>query len=81
MLVVCERWIGDGDRLQHIDPKFFWPKKYFFLILTGLLNRGSLRDQRPVSAAGSHAGILSPIDSNSKWNWPKPSVAPVYIIV
>ena len=25
MLVVCERWVGDGDRLPHIDPKFFWP--------------------------------------------------------
>ena len=25
ILVVCERWAGDGDRLLHIDPKFFWP--------------------------------------------------------
>ena len=24
VLVVCERWVGDGDRLLHIDPKFFW---------------------------------------------------------
>ena len=23
MLVMRERWVGDGDRLQHIDPKFF----------------------------------------------------------
>ena len=23
MLVVCETWVGDGDRLLHIDPKFF----------------------------------------------------------
>ena len=33
------------------------------------------------SKAGSHAGILSPTDSNSNWNWLKPSVAPGYIIV
>ena len=37
----------------------------------------------PLSGAGSHsAGILSPTDSNCNWNsnWPKPSVAPGYII-
>ena len=43
---VCERWVGDGDRLLHIDPKFFWPYQlHFFRILAGLLNRGSLRAQ------------------------------------
>ena len=31
--------------------------------------------------ADSHAGILSPTDSNSNWNWHKPSVVPGYIIV
>ena len=30
----------------------------------GLLNRGSLRAQSPLSAAGSHFGILSPTDSS-----------------
>ena len=65
----------------YIDPKFFWPKQHFFLILAGLLNYGSLRAQSPLSAAGSLFGILSPTDSNSNWNWPKPSVAPGYIIV
>ena len=45
MLVVCERWVGDGDRLPLIDPKFFWPLQHFFRILAGLLNRGSLRAQ------------------------------------
>ena len=29
MLVVCERWVGDGDRLLHID-------QHFFLILAGV---------------------------------------------
>ena len=42
----------------------------------GLLNRGSLRAQSPLSAAGSHSGILSPTDSNS--NWLKPSVSRLY---
>ena len=45
MLVVCERWDGDRDRLLHIDPKFFWPQQHFFRLLTGLLYRGSVRAQ------------------------------------
>ena len=32
------------------------------------LNRGSLRAQNPLSAAGSHSGILSPTDSNRPGN-------------
>ena len=24
MLVMCERWVGDGHRLLYIDPQFFW---------------------------------------------------------
>ena len=68
MLVVCERWVKDGNRLIHIDPKFFWPKRHFFRILDGLLNRGSLRVASPLSAAGSQSGILSPTDSNCNWN-------------
>ena len=39
-------------------------QQYFFLILVGLLNRGSLRAQSPLSAAGSQFDILSPTDSN-----------------
>ena len=39
----------------------------------GLLNRGSLRAQSPLSAAGSQFGILSPTDSNR--------LCPGYIIV
>ena len=64
MLVECERWVGDKDRL------LFWPK--FFLAHSStassswlvLLNRGSLRAQSPLFAAGSHSGILSSTDSN-----------------
>ena len=62
MLVVCERWVGDGDRLPHIDPS-----STSFLSWLGLLNRGSLRAQSPLSAVGSHFGFLSPNDSNSNW--------------
>ena len=39
----------------------------------GLLNCGLLRAQSPLSAAGSHFGILSPTDTNH--------LAPGYIIV
>ena len=35
----------------------------------GLLNCGSLRAQSPLSAAGSHFGILSPTDSNRLCTW------------
>ena len=35
----------------------------------GLLKRGSLRTQSPLSAAGSHFGILSPTDSNRLCTW------------
>ena len=43
----------------------------------GFLNRGSLRAQSPLSAAGSHFGILSSTDSN----WLEPPRVPGYIIV
>ena len=48
-------------------------QQYFFLILPGLLNRGSIRAQSPVSAAGSQFGILSQTDLNC--------LCPGYIIV
>ena len=32
MFVVCERWVGNGDRLLYW-PKFFWPLQHFFLIM------------------------------------------------
>ena len=35
----------------------------------GLLNRGSLKAQSPLSATGSHFGILSPTDSDRLCTW------------
>ena len=55
MFLVFERWAGDGDRLLYWPQVLFRPQQHFFLILAGLLNR---------LQAGSHAGILSPTDSN-----------------
>ena len=37
--------------------------------------------QSPQSARCSHVDILSPINSNCNWNWPKLYVAPGYIFV
>ena len=37
-------------------------QQYLFLVLAGLLNRGSLWAQSPLSAVGSQFGILSPTD-------------------
>ena len=64
MLVACERWVGDGDRLLHIDPSSSDHSSTYFSSWMGLLNHGSLRAQSPLSAAGSHFGILSPTDSS-----------------
>ena len=77
MLVVCERWIGDGDRLLRIDPSSSDHSSTSFSSRLGLLNRGSLRAQSPLSAAGSPLGILSPTDSNC----PEPPRVPSYIII
>ena len=74
---LCERWVGDRDRLLHIDPSSSDHSSTSFSSWLGLLNHGSLRTQSPLSAAGSHFGILSPTDSN----WLKPPWAPGYIIV
>ena len=75
MLVVCQRWVGDEDRLQYIDPSSDQSSTSSSSLL-GLLNRGSLRAQSPQSAAGSHLGILSPTGSN--FNWFKLSVSCLY---
>ena len=67
----------------------YWPK----VILTiaalnshlgwGCSTVGHWGPQALILQADSHAGTLSPTDSNcnSNCNWPKPSVAPGYIIV
>ena len=77
MFLVCERWVEDSYRLLHIDPSSSDQSSTSFSSWQGLLNRGSLRAQSPLSAAGSHFGILSPTDSNSF----EPSWAPDYMIV
>ena len=65
------------DRLLHIDPSSFDHSRTSFSSWLGLLNRGSLRAQSPLSVAGSHFGIFSPTDSN----WSEPPRALGYIIV
>ena len=65
----------------------YWPK--VLLTIAALLPHlgwgcstvGHCGPQALSLQADSHAGILSPTDSNSNWNWLKPSVAPGYIIV
>ena len=36
MFVVCERWVGDGDRLLYWPKFFLRPEQHFFLILAGV---------------------------------------------
>ena len=65
MVVVCERWVEDGDRL------LFWPKVLLVTIAALLPHLGwgcsTMRHRWPQALslqADSHAGILSPTDSN-----------------
>ena len=53
-----------GDRLLYFDPSSFDHSSTSFSSWLGLLNRGSLRTQSSLPAAGSQFGILSPTDSN-----------------
>ena len=69
--------VGEGS-WRRGQTSTYWPSNTSFS--TWLFNRGSLRAQSPLSATGSHFGIMSPTDSNSNWNWLKPSVAPGYIL-
>ena len=52
MLVMRERWVGDGNRLPHIDPKFLCIIAALLLHSAGLLNRVP-EDPSPLSGAGS----------------------------
>ena len=88
MLVMCERWVGDGERLQHIVPSFLWLWQYFCLIQlgcsTGALRAQSLCLELVLTASNCNSNSNCPGTDflpalNS--NWPKPSVAPGYIIV
>ena len=94
MLVMCERWVGDGNRRLHIDPKFLCIIAALLPYSAGLLNRGP-EGPSPLSGASSHYGILSPTATGTRTLTAtrtelclprtlielKPFVAPGYIIV
>ena len=68
---VCCVWEMSGDK----DRLLYWPEFFLdhsstsFTFWLGLFNRESLRAQSPLSATGSHFGILSPTDSNHPGTW------------
>ena len=66
MLVVCEKWVGDWDRLQHIDPKFFWHSSTSFAFWLGCSTVGHWGPKLSVWSWFSLRG--HPI-SNCDWNW------------
>ena len=37
---MCERWVWDWTKLQHIDPLIFWLYQHFFLIQRGCSTEG-----------------------------------------
>ena len=62
--VVCERWVGDWTKLQHIDPpQLFWLQQHFFPVLLGC-STGGLGAQS-LLGHGSHFSIFSPTDWTS----------------
>ena len=60
MFFVCERWVRDGDRLLHIDPKFFFDHSSTSSSFCWAAQPWVLRAASPQSASCSHASILSP---------------------
>ena len=68
MFLVCERWVETRTDC-YFDPSYSDHSSTSFSSWLGLLNRGSLRAQSPLSAAGSHFGILSPTDLNRLRTW------------
>ena len=69
MFVVCEKWVETRTDC-YIDPSSSLEHSgTSFTSWLGLLNQGSLSAQSPLSAAGSHFGILSPTDSNRPGTW------------
>ena len=75
MLVVCERWVRDGDRLLHINPKLFFDhSSTSFSSWLGLLNRGSLRAQalsQELALTRASCPQLTPTVTATRtdWNW------------
>ncbi len=64
MFFVCERW-AETRTGCYFDPSSSRDhSSTSSSSWLGLLNCGSLRAQSPLSAAGSHFGILSPTNSN-----------------
>ena len=60
---------GDKDRLLYWFKFSLDHSSTSFASWFGLLTRGSLRVQSPLSVAGSRFGILSPTDSNRLGTW------------
>ena len=68
MLVMCERWVGDGDRLLHIDQSSSGHSSTSSTFWLGCSTVSHWGPQALSLQTDSHAGILSPTDSNCNWN-------------
>ena len=63
MFFVCERWVETRTGC-YFDPSSSDHSSTSSSSWLGMLNHGSLMAQSPLSAAGSHTGILTPTNSN-----------------
>ena len=68
MFLRCERWVETKTDC-YFDPSSSDHSSTSFSSWLGLFNRGSLRIQSPLSAAGSHFNILSSTESNRLCTW------------
>ena len=69
MLVMCEKWVGDGDRLLDIDPKFFSTIAALLSSFCWAAQPWVTEGPSPLSGAGHP---ISNCDRNwtpSAWNW------------
>ena len=65
---MCERWVGDEQRLQHIDPHLFLLLQHFFPILLGCLTGGHWGPQAPIWEL-----VLTALNCNNKLQTPRTS--------
>ena len=67
MSVVCERWVGDGDKLLHIDQKIFWPVRTHKPSSSSSSCRAAILSRQfslSFTASGSYSA-LHPVSSHS----------------
>ena len=84
MFLVCERWVGDGDRLLYIDLSSFDHSitsfAFWLAAQSWVLGALALRLELVLIPPASYLQLRLELSASNS-NWIKPSVVPGYIIV